>query len=98
MNNIAEEINFRSYAAAKEFAVGKESVGLADMNEPRAYGGKILGVTERHVVQNLGMAAVIHHVDDLDRIPAQGELVNISYVNGCGIVVPRVKGVERGLG
>ncbi|MEQ1667928.1 MAG: hypothetical protein ABL868_05685 [Sulfuriferula sp.] len=64
-----------SYMAAKEIGRDKNSCTLAE--DGKSYGGKILGVTDSHVVQNLGTTAVIHRQDNLDRIPEEDELVNI---------------------
>lgn len=77
-----------SLEEAEKIAVQKDAFALADVKAKKAYSGKILGVTDFHVVQNLGMTAVIHRKVDLERIPSKDEMVNISYVDGRGKVEP----------
>lgn len=55
----------------------------------KLYMGVVKGVTDFHVVQNLGRSAVIHRKADLDRVPNQNEMVNIKYSGGRGSVEPR---------
>jgi len=76
-----------SYMEAKKVGSNKDKCTLAE--DGKSYGGKILGVTDFHVVQNLGLTAVIHQQAALDRIPEQDELVNIKYEGGVGVVEPR---------
>lgn len=77
-----------SLGEAEKIAVQKDSFALADVKAKKSYSGKILGVTDFHVVQNLGMAAVIHRKADLEHIPNKDEMVDILYVNGRGKVEP----------
>lgn len=76
-----------SYMEAKKIGSDKGKCTLAE--DGKSYGGKIMGVTDFHVVQNLGLTAVIHHQAALDRLPEQDELVNIKYEDGFGVVEPR---------
>lgn len=79
----------KSFSEALVIGGGKVKCDLA--TEGKHYGGKVLGLTDLHVVQNLGMNAVIHIKANLDRIPEKDEMVNINYAGGLGVVEPRNK-------
>ena len=90
-----------SYRAATQIAAekGLAVVPLVVPDNGKIFEGKILGVTEFHVLQNRGKTAVIHSKDNLDRIPAQDEVVNISYdANMRGIVEPKIKSFGNEVG
>lgn len=76
-----------SLKEAQKIAGQKDDFKLANISNKK-YGGKVLGITEHHVVQSLGKTAVIHRKADLERIPSKDEMVDISYVNGRGKVEP----------
>lgn len=76
-------INEQSYGEAEEIAVSKLSWSLVDGNESKTFDGKIMGVTDNHVVQSLGKTAVIHHKHNLDRVPAKDDVLTIAY-DGLG--------------
>lgn len=76
----------KSFIAAGQLASGKLDVYAADPSVDNKYAGKILGVTNFHVVQNLGRIAIIFKKSELDHIPAKDELVTIDYKNGRATV------------
>lgn len=86
-----------SYSLAVDAACQqKESCTPARGNEARAYGGKVIEVTEHHVAQSIGKTAVIHHKANLDQVPEKDEMINIVYDGkGQGKVDPRVKAQNK---
>lgn len=75
-NYIATE---KSHNEAVQHAKTKGDWSVADLKEVRNYNGKILAVTDHHVVQSLGKAAVIHEKKNLNRVPEKDEVLNIAY-------------------
>lgn len=69
-----------------------------DLDKTLHHTGKILGVTDKHVVLSLGRAALIYVQADLDRVPVKDELVSIAFTAGKGVVSPPVpeKCVDNG--
>ena len=55
----------------------------------QAAGGSILGVTQLHIVQDIGHDAVVYRQAYLNRIPTLEEKINIKYKNGRGAVEPQ---------
>lgn len=86
----------KSLEEAEEIAADKEDYELA--SGKRDYLGKILGVTDLHVVQSLGKEAVIFHKAELDRIPEVDENITIHYDNGAGQVEPPTPQQSKDLG
>lgn len=82
----------QSLVVAKELASHKDKCILAE--DGKSYDGKILGVTDFHVVQDLGLTAGIHNKMNLDHVPGKDEWVKIKYEGGCGIVEPRRNKLE----
>lgn len=86
------EIYDHSYDEAEKVASSRDGWVLAYSNEPRGFSGRILGVTECHVVQSLGKTAVIHHKSNLDKEVLPNSVVKISYDGlGWGVVAPAVE-------
>lgn len=80
----ATRIILADYVNALSFAKDKDECKMAE--DGKIYSGPILGVTDFHVAQETGAAAVIHRQEELDRIPEQGEEVTIQYRDGRGAV------------
>jgi hypothetical protein len=96
-DGVDSDSNDQSYGEAEEIAGAKDSWSLVDGVVPKSFFGKILGVTEHHVVQSLGKTAAIHHKCNLDRNPVVGEVVGFEY-DGSGVahvVKCLATGVER---
>ena len=74
-----------SLEESKNIANIKSSFEVVDTCSKK-YEGKIIGVTMYHVVQSIGMTAVIHCKINLDSIPELHTLVTIKYVDGVGLV------------
>lgn len=88
----------QSYSEAEEIAGERDGWLLAHGNEARIYEGRVLGVTEHHVVQSLGKTAVIHHKANLDRVPETDDVLSINYDGaGRGAVEPKVEVLDKGL-
>lgn len=93
-----EEDYAESMYQAELLASTKDKWSLAGGHEITSYIGAIMGVTEHHIVQSLGKAAVIHNKTSLDRVPENGEIITIAYDDlGHGKVEPvaQSKGVSR---
>lgn len=82
----------QSLVAAKAIAGCKNSFHFAE--DGKSYSGKVMDLTNHHLIQNLGLTALIHNKMTLDRIPQKDEMVNIKYEGGRGIVEPRSHGLE----
>lgn len=87
-----------SYQLAERIASSRDGWILAYSNEPRSFEGRVLGIVNFHVVQSLGKTAVIHHIPNLARIPADDEHVKIEY-DGVGLAsvtsLERTNGLQR---
>lgn len=84
-----------SLRAAQEIGKQKELVIQADPAMGNKYEGKILGVTDQHVVVSLGRSALIVDKRDVDRVPAVEDNVKLAFAGGKG-VFEVVKGVVLG--
>ena len=86
------------------FAAGKtgKDITVVAPGEEKLFNGKVIDITDYHVVQNLGRAVAIHEILALDQVPTKNEVVDIAYDGGNhGKVKPRVKeraGVSVGRG
>ena len=76
------------FQAAQKLAEQKETVTIADPDQGKTYSGKVLGVTDHHVVVSLGRSALIIEKRDIDRIPAVEENVTLKFENGKGVFQP----------
>lgn len=88
----------QSYLKAEEIAGQRDGWILAYPKEVRKFEGRILGVTDLHVVQNLGKTSVIHEKCNLDREVAQDAMASIAYPGkGRGVItiLEQEKKVER---
>lgn len=85
-----------SLEEAEAIAVESEDFDMA--SGKRDYLGKILGVTDMHVVQSLGKGAVIFNCADLDRVPEVGENITIHFDHGTGKVEPKVPQQQKDIG
>jgi hypothetical protein len=81
-----------SLRAAQEIGKQKELVIEVDPAKGNKYEGKILGVTDHHVVVSLGRSALIVNKRDVDRVPAVEDNVKLAFAGGKG-VFEVVKGV-----
>lgn len=83
------------------FVAGKrlfEQVSEANAERSR-YAGVVVADTQFHVVQDIGRnAAVIHDKRNLDKLPAVGQRLSISYDNGLGSVLTRPASQDRDVG
>lgn len=91
---IREAIDLSSNDAEK-IAAEKAMVEYANPYGTKVYDGKVMDVTGMHVVMSLGRAAVICDQRFLDRVPAKGEEVVVSFVGGG---LGEVSAVVKGLG
>lgn len=82
-----------SLTDAATIATQKESYTVADPSVDRHHEGKVLGVTDQHVVLSIGRAAVILAQEDIDKVPAIGDDVVVKFAGGKGSV-ELVKGKE----
>lgn len=88
-----EDVSLR---AAQEIGKHKELVIQADPAMGNKYEGKILGVTDQHVVVSLGRSALIVNKRDVDRVPAVEDNVKLAFAGGKGVFeVVKGVGVER---
>lgn len=70
---------------------------LTEMDEHKKFSGKIIEVTDLHVVQNLGRVTAIHEKVNLNREVVKNEVVSIVYDNkGLGLVESRNLGQDVG--
>lgn len=92
-----ESLHDESISEAEDIGNDKESCEQADMSIDTSNNGKILGVTQLHVVQNLGRKAVIYHKANLDRIPEVGEEVTVNVKGGSAIVEPKAQDLGKSL-
>lgn len=82
-----------SLTDAATIATQKESYTVADPSVDRRHEGKVLGVTDQHVVLSIGRAAVVLAQEDIDKVPAIGDDVVVKFAGGKGSV-ELVKGKE----
>lgn len=82
-----------SLTDAATIATQKESYTVADPSVDRRHEGKVLGVTDQHVVLSIGRSAVVLAQADIDKVPAKGDDVVVNFTGGKGSVEP-VKGKE----
>lgn len=82
-----------SLTDAATIATQKESYTVADPSVDRRHEGKVLGVTNQHVVLSIGRAAVVLAQEDIDKVPAIGDDVVVKFAGGKGSV-ELVKGKE----
>lgn len=77
--NVAQYDLDDSLEAALQIASNKPSCSMAIHDGNNTYDGRILGLTDHHVIQNGGRSAVIHEKSRLDSIPLLNEHLSISY-------------------
>ena len=83
-----------------ELAIGFTNDGnvLAEIAKHKNFHGKIIEVTDLHVVQNLGRVTAIHEKVNLNREVIKNEVVNIVYDGkGHGLVGSKALGQNVGL-
>lgn len=78
----------QSIVDARNIASEKDSFDEINTGVNKTYEGKVMGVTEGHVVLSVGRNALIVAKSDLDRIPTKDESVILSFKEGKGIVFP----------
>ena len=94
---ISEQEMQSSYAAVNEAAYPGQSLKEAEtiagnkgeyglVGSDREYAGRVIGVTDAHVVISTGRGAVISGKGMLNRCPGMGEDVSIKFKNGVGVV------------
>ena len=69
--------------------------GICSPANGYSYCGKILGLTDHHVVQSLGRHAIIYAKSQLSPVPAVGQEVTVKVHNGRGRVTVMEKQAER---
>ncbi|OGQ52784.1 MAG: hypothetical protein A3J24_07205 [Deltaproteobacteria bacterium RIFCSPLOWO2_02_FULL_53_8] len=88
----------KSLHEAKAIAAkSNDSVSLANENSGR-YAGQVVGETMHHIIQDVGRrTAVLHEKVKLDKVPAIGQKLSISYGEGRATVVDRASrtGMDR---
>ena len=87
-----------SVLEAREMAREKGPGVLIDANITRFLTGKVMGVTQAHVVLSLGRSAVIVAQSKLSRVPLYGEDVSMAFKDGKGVVSNRVVEKDSSLG
>lgn len=93
MNVVRGEQESSSLSQAVEIANNKQIIYPEDIFSQKT-NGKIIGITDLHVVQNLGRMVAIINKADLDRIPKLNDEVGISFVNGKGKVAAKARETE----
>jgi len=78
-------------------------LGLDEENGPlvegRNYVGRVVAASSLHLVQKVDRGTVvIHDVRDLDKLPAEGDMLSVSYAKGRGRVSEMVKEGGQGRG
>ena len=96
MNSTGDRLE-RSVREAMKLAEGKLDVIVASTKCNRVSSGKIIGVTDMHVVQSIGRIAVVYSKAMLDVSPRKDEEVTIDFKNGYGAVIHEKK-QEIGIG
>jgi hypothetical protein len=84
---VDQERAAKSILDAEKIAGEKGEFSHVDPSIDQRYSGKIMGLTDSHVVQSLGRTAAIYSKSDLTRVPAIGEDVLITFKGGKGAVV-----------
>lgn len=84
-----------SLADAKKIAQQKESFAVVDAGLDKKYSGKVLGITDHHVVVSLGRSALIVGKSDIDRVPMVDENIALNVSGGKGVIDP-AKTVDLG--
>lgn len=51
-----------------------------------SYFGKVLGLTDQHVVVSLGRSSLIVDKSSLDRVPKENENIDLKFINGRGVL------------
>ena len=77
-----------SLTAAQKIAMDKGEFSVADPAQDKTHSGKVLGVTDHHVVVSLGRSALIVEKRDIDRVPAVEENVTLKFEGGKGVFQP----------
>ncbi len=81
---------------AEDIAKAKASMSHVDPAVTATYEGKVLGVTDNHVVLSLGQSALVIRKLALDRVPAQGDYMAVKFAAGVGRVEPaKAANIER---
>lgn len=90
------DVIMNDYEIALSFA--NDDYVLAEVAEHKRFGGKIIEVTDLHVVQNVGRMSAIHEKLNLNRDVIKNEIVNIVYDGkGLGLVGSRTQDQDVGL-
>lgn len=81
-----KETKRQSIVEARYIASEKVSFDEIDSSVNKTYEGKVMGVTNDHVVLSLGRKALIVAKSDLDRLPIKDEEVSVLFKDGKGTV------------
>lgn len=94
---IRSELDRLDLEIAKAIAGAKITHYLVNGIEPKKFNGKIIGTSDNYVAQSFGKTAIIHHKNNLERVPDKGEVLTIIY---GGIWKARVscKTQDKGVG
>lgn len=81
----------KSLKQAKEIAANIcDMSAVANETAGRRYAGQVIGETAHHIIQDVGRkSGVIHEKMKLDKVPAVGQKLTISYGNGRATVADR---------
>lgn len=82
---------------AVKIANEKESFAFLRNLADQSYSGKVMGLTELHVVLSLGRTALIITQADIDKVPSMDDDVVVKFAGGKGVVLS-VKNKEVDLG
>ncbi|HEX7648061.1 MAG TPA: hypothetical protein VF450_11695 [Noviherbaspirillum sp.] len=75
------------------------NVAPPDKSNPGPISGPVVASTAWHVAQDIGRGrAKIHVKTDLDKVPAVGDRMSVTYRDGRGSVQTRSQGQQRGQG
>ena len=90
----------KSYGIAVEIGFAqKESCSPVRRSIESCSVGKVMAVTEHHILQSIGRTAVVHDKRNLDRVPGMGELMSVTYDGkGLGKVEPVAQAMGKGVG
>ena len=98
-NDEAAQAMAKSAVEAEAIARQKGPYAVIDAKVDQSLLGKVLAVTDSHVVLSLGRSAAILAQSDLSRVPAMGEDATIVFKDGKGLVGESARfkgmGIER---
>lgn len=87
-----------AFAEVKEESLTQETTQLGALVDSGVHSGKILGIKDGYVIQKVGRdpdKVVRHDLSKLSRVPDVGDVEDIGYDNGRGMLKEPGKGLEQ---